>query len=67
MIIYPDLGEYGRLGNQLFQLAATISLANHTNTEARIAVNLNDKEWHGQKCLLHNFKLDLKTYSFALV
>jgi hypothetical protein len=44
----------GRLGNQLFQYATLKSVALKNNYN----ININtDFEWHGQKCLLDNFKL----------
>lgn len=32
MITFKDLGNYGRFGNQLFQMASTIGIANRNNT-----------------------------------
>lgn len=58
MISFPSIGRYGRLGNQLFQYAAGRSLALHHNTDLFI----NDpetSEWHGQKCLLNNFNINV--------
>ena len=34
MICFAGLGNYGRLGNQMFQVAATLSVANHRGTYA---------------------------------
>jgi hypothetical protein len=50
----------GRLGNQLFQYATlrSIGLKNNYN----ITININF-EWHGQKCLLHNFNIPPNVYS----
>jgi hypothetical protein len=50
----------GRLGNQLFQYATlrSIGLKNNYN----ISINTNF-EWHGQKCLLHNFNIPSNVFS----
>ena len=58
MIYFPSLGVLGRLGNQLFQYAAGRSLALHHNTELCVS-NLDSLEWHGQKCLLNNFNINV--------
>lgn len=39
MIIYNNIGNNGRLGNQLFQTAATIGIANKNNTEPMFPLN----------------------------
>jgi hypothetical protein len=56
MITFSKLGEYGRLGNQLFQYAAAkaLSLENGYNL---ILPNPSTKNWHGQDCLLKNFSI----------
>jgi len=56
MIYFTEIGQYGRLGNQLFQYAAARSLALHHNTEVALG-DLDNKSWHNQKCLLSNFNL----------
>ena len=45
----------GRLGNQLFQYATlrSVGLKNNYN----ITINIDNFEWHGQKCLLNNFNI----------
>lgn len=58
MISFPSIGRYGRLGNQLFQYAAGRSLALHHNTELFIN-DPESSEWHGQKCLLNNFNINV--------
>lgn len=58
MILFPSIGRYGRLGNQLFQYAAGRSLAINNNTELFIHEPLTS-EWHGQKCLLNNFNIQV--------
>jgi hypothetical protein len=57
MISYFNLGENGRLGNQLFQYAALKSLGLKKNYEVKIP-DLQTKQWHNQQCLLSNFNLD---------
>lgn len=57
MITFTQLGNYGRLGNQLFQYAALKSLGLHNNYEVKIP-NPKNKSWHGQQCLLDNFNID---------
>lgn len=51
MITFSRLGTYGRLGNQLFQYALVKSISLETGYELQLP-NLNDRIWHGQKCLL---------------
>jgi len=64
MIVQDDLIKCGgRLGNQLFQLAAIITLAIENNTDAKLPPDIYEKETTGQKCLLYNFKHDLQTYT----
>jgi hypothetical protein len=58
MIYFPSLGSFGRLGNQLFQYSAGRSLALHHNTDLCV-LNLDNMEWHGQKCLLSNFNINV--------
>ena len=62
MIVFPILGIHGRLGNQMFELAAVIALAAHRNTVPKIPKDLAQRETHGQKCLLKNLKLTLEEY-----
>lgn len=57
MITYLNLGFNGRLGNQLFQYAAIKAAAFKNNFILKLP-NLNDRTWHGQKCLLNNFNLN---------
>lgn len=62
MITFMQLGNYGRLGNQLFQYAALKSLCLTKNVEVGIS-NFQNKTWHGQKCLLNNFNIEAKYVS----
>lgn len=55
MILFPEIGCWGRLGNQLFQLAVMKALALENNTECYLPEDIYEREWHGQKCLLSNF------------
>jgi hypothetical protein len=60
MITFSNLGAFGRLGNQLFQYAILLSVGAENDYEVKIP-KLDDKEWHGQKCLLKNFNIKAKT------
>jgi Glycosyl transferase family 11 len=60
MITFSRLGTYGRLGNQLFQYAILLAVGAKNKYEVKIP-SLDDKEWHGQKCLLKNFNITAKT------
>ena len=57
MITFEQLGNYGRLGNQLFQYALLKSVSFETDRQIILPTNLYNKIWHNQKCLLNNFKL----------
>lgn len=59
MITYSRLGNYGRLGNQLFQYAILLSVGNEKGYEIKIP-NYNNRIWDGQKCLLNNFNISAK-------
>jgi hypothetical protein len=59
MITNTKIGNYGRLGNQLFQYAILIVLREKFGYEIKLP-NLEDKKWHGQKCLLNNFNINYK-------
>jgi hypothetical protein len=63
MITFSRLGNYGRLGNAMFQYAAIKALACKLNCEAKIPPDLFDRLHHGQKCLLQCFNLHCETYS----
>ena len=56
MITFSKIGEHGRLGNQLFQYALLKSVSIKTGYKIFLP-NLTERVWHGQKCLLKNFKL----------
>jgi hypothetical protein len=56
MITFNAIGNYGRLGNQLFQYAALRALSLENKYEFCLP-NLDNRIWHGQKCLLGNFNI----------
>lgn len=57
MITFSKLGEFGRLGNQLFQYAALRSLSLERGYRCKIP-NPRQKTWHGQNCLLECFNIE---------
>jgi len=59
MFIFPELGRAGRLGNQMFQLAALKSLALKNNSETYLPDDINTRVADGQTCLLNYFKHNL--------
>lgn len=63
MITFSKIGEYGRLGNQMFQYALLKSVSMKTNFEITLPTNLHNRVWHGQQCKLKIFKLPSATYS----
>ena len=56
MFIFPELGRAGRLGNQMFQLAALKALSLKNKSHAYIPEDLYTRTHDGQNCLLDNFK-----------
>lgn len=58
MITFPQLGQLGRLGNQLFQYAALKGLGLEKNYLVKIP-RFDGVTWHGQSCLLENFNLEV--------
>jgi hypothetical protein len=59
VITFFNLGQQGRLGNQLFQYAALKGLAIKKGYEVKIP-DPTTREWHGQNCLLNEFNMDMK-------
>jgi len=57
MITFSQLGNYGRLGNQLFQYALLKSVSLKNGYEIAIPNNLDYRSWHGQKNKLNLFLL----------
>lgn len=62
-ITFKNLGEYGRLGNQLFQWAALSAVAKRNDCDIRIPP-LCSKYWHGQKCLLDEFNINYEIFTW---
>lgn len=59
MITFENLGNLGRLGNQLFQYAALLGLAKKNGYEIKIP-NPDNKNWHGQTSQLNEFNIEAK-------
>jgi len=57
MIITPDLGHHGRIGNTLFQYASAKALALERNVELKLPSDLDTRKHHGQQCKLNCFKI----------
>ena len=51
MITFYELGNLGRLGNQMFQYAALRGLCLESGYDCKLP-DLSSKTWHGQDCLL---------------
>lgn len=62
MITFTELGSYGRLGNQLFQYAALKAAALRNNLVCKIP-NIQQKNWHGQQCILPCFNISAEYYT----
>lgn len=61
MITFLELGQYGRLGNQLFQYAALKSLSLSKGYQIKLPKNLYERSWHSQKCLLSKFNITFES------
>ena len=61
MIIFPELGHYGRLGNQMFQIATLKALSLRNNCEPVLPHDIYERVNDGQLNLLNNFKLGIRT------
>lgn len=57
MITFSQLGNYGRLGNQLFQYAMLKSVSIETGYQIKIP-NPSDIVFHNQNCYLDKFNID---------
>lgn len=57
MITFQEIGKYGRLGNQLFQLALLKVISYTTGHEIFLPCDIYNRHHHGQTCLLNFFKL----------
>lgn len=62
MISFNSIGSHGRLGNQLHQYALLKAVSEKTGFQICLPTDLNQRQHHGQKCLLSNFKLDSALY-----
>jgi hypothetical protein len=62
MLYFSELGGYGRLGNQLFQYASLKGIAAKRGLSPTIP-DLSNKSWHGQRCLLDEFRLECNRVS----
>ena len=56
MFVFPELGRCGRLGNQMFQLAAIKSLSLKNKSQAYLPEDIDTRITDGQNCLLQYFK-----------
>jgi hypothetical protein len=56
MFFFPEIGRCGRLGNQMFQLAALKALALKNNLQVYLPEDIYTRVADGQTCLLDNFK-----------
>ena len=56
MITCTNLGQHGRLGNQLFQYALVKSVSIETGFPVQLP-ELSNKVWHGQRCLLPQLQI----------
>ena len=65
MITFNQLGQHGRLGNQLFQYAILLAVGAKNNYEIGLP-KLENKKWHGQKCQLNNFNITAKEFENVL-
>lgn len=59
-VTITNLGNYGRLGNQLWQYAFLKSFQLKYPNDVNVFLPpLHGKLWHGQKCLLNSFNISL--------
>jgi len=57
MITFLKFGHHGRLGNILFQYAFLRSASLTSGQELILPDDINNREWHSQKCLLSSFNV----------
>ena len=57
IVVFQNLGIHGRLGNVLFQFAATKALALHNGCETVLPPDIDTRCHDGKECLLKYFKL----------
>lgn len=56
---FSRIGEYGRLGNQLWQYAFLRGFQLKTGEDVFLPI-VSEKVWHGQPCLLNCFNLQIR-------
>lgn len=66
MITFNEIGRYGRLGNQLFQLAILKVVSIKTGYDIILPKDINERNHHGQNCLLNNFKFKTIKYGYPI-
>ena len=66
MITFTELGNYGRLGNQLFQYAFLIGVSKKYNLPIHLP-DLSIKIANSQQCLLNSFNLDYKQLDYSTI
>jgi hypothetical protein len=67
MITFNEIGRYGRLGNQLFQVAILKVVSIKRGYDIILPKNVNLRNHHGQNCLLKNFKFKSITYGDPII
>ena len=67
MITFNEIGRYGRLGNQLFQLAILKVVSLKTGYDIILPEDINERNHHGQNCLLNNFKFETIKYGSPII
>lgn len=67
MITFKEIGRHGRLGNQLFQIALLKIVSIKTGHDIILPKDTNERNHHGQNCLLGNFKLKTIKYGNPII
>jgi|LakMenEpi03Aug12_release.lakeMendotaPanAssembly.Ray.scaffolds.fasta_scaffold122143_4 hypothetical protein len=67
MITFSNIGNYGRLGNQLFQIALLKVVSLKTGYDIVLPKDTNRRNHHGQNCLLNNFKFKTIKYGDPVI
>jgi hypothetical protein len=67
MITFKEIGRYGRLGNQLFQLAILKVVSLKTGYDIILPKDTSYRNHHGQNCLLNNFNFKTITYGDPII
>jgi hypothetical protein len=65
MFVFPEIGRSGRLGNQMFQLAAIKSLSLKNKSQAYLPEDIDTRITDGQNCLLQYFKHNVSLINLA--